>query len=77
LATLHLEAEAHMEGAIWTADRLLQLPTKMKILMLRIANWPAAFIAQKRLHRLSTNWRWDRILARRTQATLCLFLQLS
>jgi hypothetical protein len=65
LAAFDLEAAAHVKCAVWTAYRLLLPPTEMKILVLRIANRPAALIEQKRLKRSSIG-RWhDRIIVAR------------
>ena len=65
LATFNLEAATHVKFAVRTAYRLLLLPTEMKILMLRIANRPAALIEQKRLKRPSLGQRPDRIIVAR------------
>jgi hypothetical protein len=65
LATFNLEAATHVKFTIWTAYRLLFLPTEMKILVLRIANRPAALIEQKRLKGPSLGQRHDRIIVAR------------
>jgi hypothetical protein len=65
LATFKLEAATHVKCAVWTAYRLLLLPTEMKILVLRIANRPAALIEQKRLKRPSLGQWHDRIIVAR------------
>lgn len=44
LATINLKAATHVKFTVWAGCRLLLLPTEMKILELRIANRPAAFI---------------------------------
>jgi hypothetical protein len=65
LATFNLEAATHVKCAVWTAYCLLFLPTEMKILVLRIANRPAALIEQKRLKGSSLGQRHDRIFMAR------------
>jgi hypothetical protein len=65
LATFNLEAATHMKCAVWTAYRRLLLPTEMRILVLRIANRPAALIEQKRLKGPSLGQRHDRIIVAR------------